>query len=115
MPVISPPADVQIAEPEILARAGFDLEVFETPGHSIGHIVYLWRNHSPWVLFGGDVLFQGSVGRTDFPDGSFDQLRSSIHEKLFILPNDTIVYSGHGPSTTIGEEKASNPFVGLQA
>jgi len=66
-------------------------------------------------LFGGDVLFRGSIGRTDFPDGDFDALRSSIHDKLFTLPDDTIVHSGHGPDTTIGREKQTNPFVGRPA
>jgi glyoxylase-like metal-dependent hydrolase (beta-lactamase superfamily II) len=66
-------------------------------------------------LFGGDVLFQGSIGRTDFPDGSFDTLRRAIHDKLFTLPDDTIVLPGHGPQTTIGHEKRANPFVGAAA
>ena len=65
------------------------------------------------LYLAGDVLFQGGVGRTDFPDGSFEQLRSSIQDKLFALPDDTVVLPGHGPSTTIGEEKQSNPFVGI--
>jgi glyoxylase-like metal-dependent hydrolase (beta-lactamase superfamily II) len=63
-------------------------------------------------LFGGDVLFAGSIGRTDFPDGSFENLRDAIHSKLFTLPDDTIVYPGHGLETTIGREKRSNPYVG---
>lgn len=113
LPITSPPADVLVNEPEQYAAAGFDLEVLNTPGHSIGHIVFLWRDHEPWIVFGGDVLFQGSIGRTDFPDGSFEQLRSSIHDKLFVLPDDTIVLPGHGPQTTIGQEKKSNPYVGL--
>jgi glyoxylase-like metal-dependent hydrolase (beta-lactamase superfamily II) len=66
-------------------------------------------------MFGGDVLFAGSIGRTDFPDGNFDTLRRAIHDKLFTLPDDTIVYPGHGPETTIGREKSSNPFVGAPA
>ena len=66
-------------------------------------------------VFGGDVLFAGSVGRTDWPDCSFEVLKQSIDEKLFPLDDDTIVLPGHGPSTTIGQEKATNPFVGLNA
>jgi glyoxylase-like metal-dependent hydrolase (beta-lactamase superfamily II) len=112
IPVVSPAADVLLSEPDRYQAAGFDLEVIDTPGHSVGHIVLLWRGQSPWIVFGGDVLFQGSVGRTDFPDGSFEQLKSSIHEKLFVLPDDTIVLSGHGPQTTVGAEKSYNPFVG---
>jgi glyoxylase-like metal-dependent hydrolase (beta-lactamase superfamily II) len=63
-------------------------------------------------VFGGDVLFQQSIGRTDFPDGDFDQLKASIDDQLFTLPDDTIVLPGHGPQTTIGDEKRWNPFVG---
>jgi glyoxylase-like metal-dependent hydrolase (beta-lactamase superfamily II) len=66
-------------------------------------------------VFGGDVLFAGSVGRTDLPGGSFSQLRRGIQEKLFVLPEDTIVFPGHGETTTIGEEREHNPFVGGQA
>ena len=77
--------------------------------------MFLCRQSEPWRLFGGDVLFAGSIGRTDFPDGNFDALRRSIHGKLFKLPDDTIVLSGHGPETTIGREKRTNPFVGAPA
>ena len=62
-------------------------------------------------VLGGDVLFNGSIGRTDLPGGSFEQLLDSIKTKLWPLPDDTVVYSGHGPTTTIGREKASNPFL----
>ena len=113
MALRSPPADAYVNEPDTYQAAGFELEVFHTPGHSIGHVVFLWKNDSTWVVFGGDVLFQGSIGRTDLLDGSFEQLRNSIQEKLFILPDATIVLPGHGAQTTIGEEKRSNPFVGL--
>jgi len=113
VPITSPAADILLNEPDRYSAAGFDLDILFTPGHSAGHIVYVWRDHEPWIVFGGDVLFQGGVGRTDFPDGSFEQLRSSIQDKLFALPDDTVVLPGHGPSTTIGEEKQSNPFVGI--
>ena len=75
-------------------------------------IVFITKGHDPWVIFGGDVLFQGSIGRTDFPDGDFDQFFVSIRDKLFVLPADTEVYPGHGEPTTIGEEIESNPYVG---
>jgi glyoxylase-like metal-dependent hydrolase (beta-lactamase superfamily II) len=74
--------------------------------------VLVCKQTEPWNVFGGDVLFAGSIGRTDFPDGSFDDLRDAIHRKLFTLPDDTIVLPGHGPTTTIGIEKRTNPFVG---
>ncbi|MBI84662.1 MAG: MBL fold metallo-hydrolase [Planctomycetaceae bacterium] len=114
LPIISPPADTVVNEGDIYQAAGFSLEVLDTPGHSPGHIVFVWKGHSPWLIFGGDVLFQGSVGRTDFTDGNFEELKRSIHTKLFVLPDDTIVLPGHGPQTTIGQEKQSNPFVGLE-
>jgi hydroxyacylglutathione hydrolase len=113
--LLSPPADQTVREGDRFAAAGLELEVFEAPGHSSGHVVFLCRQPEPWRLFGGDVLFRGSIGRTDFPDGDFDALKSAIHEKLFTLPDDTIVHSGHGPDTTIGHEKRTNPFVGAPA
>jgi hydroxyacylglutathione hydrolase len=114
-PITSLPADRTAREGEQVCAAGLELEVFETPGHSVGHVVFLCKQVQPWRLFGGDVLFQGSIGRTDFPDGSFEALSCAIHEKLFTLPEDTIVYPGHGPETTIGREKRTNPFVGMPA
>ena len=80
-------------------------EVRETPGHSSGHVVYLWTGDTPWLVFGGDMLFQGSVGRADFPDSNPSQLIASIRQQLYTLPDDTIVMPGHGDPTTIGEEK----------
>ncbi len=113
--LISPPADRTLAEPDKFQMAGFEFDVFDTPGHSAGHIVLLCRQVEPWHVLGGDVLFRGSVGRTDFPDGDFDALRASIHDKLFTLPDDTIILPGHGPATTVGREKQTNPFVGAPA
>lgn len=113
--LISPAADRTVKEGDVLEYAGFRLEVRETPGHSSGHVVFVASELSPIQVFGGDVLFSGSIGRTDFPDGSFSQLKQAIHEKLFPLPDDTIILPGHGPSTTVGEEKRNNPFVGLNA
>ena len=107
----SPAADQLVNEGDVYSAAGIDLEVYETPGHSTGHVVFVWKAGSPWVVFGGDVLFQGSIGRTDFPDGSFEQLAASIRNKLYTLPDDTLVLPGHGPTTTIGFEKQHNPFV----
>lgn len=115
LPMTSPPSNHTLNEGERFAAAGLDLFIFDTPGHSIGHIVFLCKQSTPWRLFGGDVLFRGSVGRTDFPDGDFETLKRAIHEKLFTLPDDTIVHPGHGPDTTIGHEKRTNPFVGAPA
>ena len=112
IPVVCPPPDQEVSEGETISVAGFDLDVLEIPGHSPGHIVFVWRVERPYYVFGGDVLFQGSIGRTDFPNGSFEQLQQGIHEKLFTLPADTVVLPGHGEITTIGQEIAGNPFVG---
>ncbi|HMG83469.1 MAG TPA: MBL fold metallo-hydrolase [Ferruginibacter sp.] len=85
------------------------LEVFETPGHSPGHVVFYCRKQN--FVISGDVLFQRSVGRTDLPGGSHQTLWNSINNKLLVLPDETKVYSGHGAVTTIGEEKKYNPFL----
>ncbi len=111
--ILSPPADRLLVHAEQFELAGLNFEVREVPGHSPGHIVFVLHDHEPKLVFGGDVLFSGSVGRTDFPGGSFDLLKSGIHSKLFDLPDSTKVFPGHGPTTTVGEEKRTNPFVGL--
>ncbi len=113
--VLSPPADRLVKDGETLTVAGIDLEVREIPGHSPGHVVYVIHEMAPkWVL-GGDVLFDGSVGRTDFRGGSFGTLKAGIETKLWPLPDDTRVFPGHGPPTTLGREKRTNPFVGIGA
>lgn len=109
--VVSPPADRTLVEGERIDYAGLDLDVLEIPGHSPGHIVFILKGDKTHII-GGDVLFRGSVGRTDFPGGSFELLRSGIHAKLWPLPDDAVIYPGHGPVTTIGHEKRTNPFVG---
>jgi hydroxyacylglutathione hydrolase len=86
-----------------------ELQVIEAPGHSPGHICFY--NKAQGFLIGGDVLFYRSIGRTDLPMGNHQQLIDSIHQKLLVLPNKTIVYSGHGQPTTIGEEKVENPYL----
>ena len=110
--VTSPPADRTVTDGEKLTVAGIPLEVLEIPGHSPGHVVYLTRDADPMIVLGGDVLFNGSVGRTDFPGGSFATLAAGIRAKLWPLSGDTKVFPGHGPPTTLGEEKRTNPFVG---
>jgi len=97
----------------VLELAGLRLEVLDVPGHSPGHVVFLVRGTPPEppVLFGGDVLFRGSIGRSDFPGGDGRLLVQGIHDKLLPLPAQTRVYSGHGPVTTIGQEARDNPFL----
>src|SRR5262249_53086046 len=104
LPIVSPPADRLVREGEALDPAGIALGVLEIPGHSPGPVVFVHRAR-PVLVFGGDVLFRGSVGRTDFPGGSADRLFEGIRGKLFALPDDTVVYPGHGPVTTTGHEK----------
>lgn len=111
----SPPADKTVVDGERFSAAGFDLKVMAIPGHSAGHVVFLVEGQTPAVVFVGDVIFAGSIGRTDFPDGDFEQLAAGIHRKLFTLPDDTILLSGHGPATTVGQERRTNPFVGENA
>jgi glyoxylase-like metal-dependent hydrolase (beta-lactamase superfamily II) len=108
----SPAADVTVSDGETYEAAGITLEVLHVPGHSAGHVVYLCRRHQPPIALVGDVIFAGSIGRTDFPDGDYEQLISGIRSKLFTLPEDTILLPGHGPSTTVGQERRDNPFVG---
>lgn len=98
-----------LGEGDVVRLGEEELHVLFTPGHSPGSISFHSAAHK--FLVSGDVLFNGSVGRTDLPGGDFDVLEESIKLKLYTLPADTIVYSGHGPSTTIGDEMKTNPFV----
>ena len=88
--------------------AGIGLEVRQTPGHTPGHCCLYWESEG--VLFSGDQLFAGSVGRTDLPGGSWSQLMQSMRERVMTLDDDVLVLPGHGPQTSIGRERATNPF-----
>ncbi|MFW6237026.1 MAG: MBL fold metallo-hydrolase [Desulfosudaceae bacterium] len=103
----SPPPDRTVDEGDVISVGTIDLKVLHTPGHSPGGISLYTDNKA----FVGDTLFAGSIGRTDFPGGDFDTLIASIQNKLFPLGDDVIVFCGHGPETTIGRERRSNPFV----
>jgi len=107
MPVVPQPT-FYIHEQEPLMLGEDELEVRFTPGHSPGSIVF-YSAKGKWVI-GGDVLFAGSIGRTDLPGGNHQTLLDSIQTQLFTLPDDVTVYPGHGSSTTIGHEKRTNPF-----
>lgn len=109
--LISPPADRLINEDEVLEIGGIKWRVAHLPGHCQGHVVFISQGLEPTVVLAGDTLFNGSVGRTDFPDGDPPALLRGIREKLYTLPDSTIILPGHGPMTTVGEEKKSNPFV----
>jgi glyoxylase-like metal-dependent hydrolase (beta-lactamase superfamily II) len=110
-PVSSPPPDRLVDDGDRLELAGFAFEVREIPGHSPGSVVYICRDVAPAFVFGGDVLFPGSVGRSDFPGGDHLTLMAGIVDKLLTLPDDTKVYPGHGGVTTIGAEKRTNAWI----
>lgn len=110
IPFSNPPkAKFFIKDGEPLSLGNDTLEVFHTPGHSPGSISFYYPAGG-WLI-SGDVLFSGSIGRTDLPGGDFDTLIQSIKTHLFTLPGNTVVHSGHGPATTIGHEKMYNPFL----
>lgn len=98
-----------ITETEKLKFGNSQMEIIHLPGHSPGHVVFYAKEDK--ILIAGDVLFYGSIGRTDLPGGNYETLISNIKNKLFALPDDTKVFCGHGPETTLGFEKASNPFL----
>ena len=113
-PIVSPPADRLVDEGDRLDFAGFSMLVREIPGHSPGSVVFILDEEEPTLVLGGDVLFAGSIGRTDFggsPRRDLERLVSGIVAKLLPLPDDARVFPGHGPATTIGEERRSNPYV----
>jgi glyoxylase-like metal-dependent hydrolase (beta-lactamase superfamily II) len=99
--------DVLLSGDESIEAAGITFETIPAPGHSPGHLAFA----ADGALFSGDVLFAGSVGRTDFPGSSWDVLRASIETLLERLPPETVVYPGHGPATTLGQELRTNPFL----
>ena len=105
IPPYSP--DVRLSDGETVDAAGLKFEVVDVPGHSPGHIAYAVDG----ALFSGDVLFAGSVGRTDLPGADWDTLVGSIRALFDRFPPDTVVYPGHGPPTTLGAERAGNPFL----
>jgi glyoxylase-like metal-dependent hydrolase (beta-lactamase superfamily II) len=102
-----PAPDRELGHGDVLRVGTLEFRVRHAPGHSPGSVVF--EGHG--VAFGGDVLFQGSIGRTDLPGGDFETLLKSIERELLTLPDSTIVYCGHGPETTVGRERRANPFL----
>lgn len=102
-----PPIDRQLSHGGSLTLGSTVFQVRHTPGHSAGSVCFI----TDGIVIGGDVLFQGSIGRTDLPGGNFERLIQSIRDELLPLPDATVVYSGHGPATTVGAERRSNPFL----
>ena len=105
----SPDPDLELSDGQTLTLGKLELQVLHTPGHTPGHVSFYVAEAG--VLFDGDVLFKQGIGRTDLPGGSYDALMTSIRDVLMKLPPETVVYSGHGPATTIGEERWSNPWL----
>jgi len=102
-----PPPDRAWAHGDVARVGNLEFAVRHTPGHSPGSVTFVGQG----VAVGGDVLFSGSIGRTDLPGGDFETLIGSIERELLSLPDDTIVHSGHGPDTTVGQERRTNPFL----
>lgn len=105
--IVCPPADHFVTDKDVITIDSLTFTVFATPGHSPGGVCYF----SDKYLFCGDTLFNGSIGRTDLPGGNYQVLIDSIEKKILSLPDDIICYPGHGPATTVGEERRSNPFL----
>ncbi|MCG8472718.1 MAG: MBL fold metallo-hydrolase, partial [Desulfobacterales bacterium] len=105
----SPAADRLLKDGDTISFGEITLEVRHTPGHTPGGVTFYCEAEK--VAFAGDTLFYGSIGRTDLPGGNYGTLISSIKTQLFSLPDETVVYTGHGPKTTIGTEKQYNPFL----
>ncbi|MFC2086620.1 MBL fold metallo-hydrolase [Bacteroidota bacterium] len=109
VPFDNPPVpDSYYSEYDTIKFGVSEIEIMHVPGHSPGSIALLCKEQSFVIV--GDVLFNGSIGRTDLPGGNYETLIQSIKEKLFVLPDETVVYSGHGPETSIHKEKNTNPF-----
>ena len=103
-----PRLDGELVECESFQAGPFDFEIRHAPGHSPGSVLLI--SHPNKVIIGGDVVFQGSIGRTDLPGGNHGQLIESIRSKVLTLPDDYVIYPGHGPITTVGVERRTNPF-----
>jgi len=106
---ISPIPEVFLPSEGEVKFGNHSLQIISVPGHSPAHLCFYSKEGG--FLIGGDVLFKGSIGRTDLPGGNHQQLLSNIKERVYILPEETLIYPGHGPTTTIAIEKLSNPFV----
>ncbi|MCX6078181.1 MAG: MBL fold metallo-hydrolase [Chloroflexi bacterium] len=104
-----PEPTIDFTQGQILRLGDNIIEIRCTPGHTAGHVVLYYAETA--VCFCGDLIFAGSVGRTDLPGGSWDALEKSIHEQIYSLPDETRLLSGHGPETTVGKEKKSNPYI----
>lgn len=103
------PKGNNLKENEVIEFENEIIKIIETPGHTKGHLVYFFKNSK--ILFTGDLLFKNSIGRSDLPGGNYDQIISSIKSKIFSLKEETIIFPGHGESTSIYDEKRNNPYL----
>jgi glyoxylase-like metal-dependent hydrolase (beta-lactamase superfamily II) len=104
-----PEPTIELKHDQILNLGSYQFKVLHAPGHTPGHVMFY--NESESVLFCGDVIFQGSIGRTDLPGGDYDTLINSIKSRVMTLPNETVLLTGHGPQSTVGIERQFNPFI----
>ncbi|MBE9525025.1 MAG: MBL fold metallo-hydrolase [Chloroflexi bacterium] len=104
-----PKPNLDLDHEQVLTLGAYSFSVRFAPGHSLGHVIFYCAAEA--LLFSGDVVFQGSIGRTDLPGGSYDTLIHSIRKQVLTLPNETRILSGHGPETNVGNERKSNPFL----
>jgi hydroxyacylglutathione hydrolase len=115
-PAVGMPKDAtHLIDEKVLEVAGLKFRCLHTPGHSPGHFCFLATDADEPTLIGGDLIFMGSIGRTDLPGGSLRTLVNSVKEKIWVLPDETKILPGHGPPTSVGFEKKVNPFVSLEA
>ncbi len=115
-PAVGMPADAtHLGDEDVIEVAGLRFKSLHTPGHSPGHVCFLAESADEPTLIGGDLIFMGSIGRTDLPGGDLRTLVNSVKEKIWVLPDETKILPGHGPPTSVGFEKKVNPFVSLEA
>ncbi len=105
----SPEPELLLAEGDTISFGRYTFQVLFTPGHTLGHVCFYEAKAA--IIFDGDVLFADGIGRTDLPGGDYETLMASINNKLMVLPDETVVCSGHGPVTSIGQERATNPWL----
>jgi len=111
VPVVTPAADHKLADGDKITVASIPITALHLPGHSQGHLIYRIEGEEGIVMFVGDVIFQGSIGRYDFPDGNYSDLIEGIRDKILTQPIETVLFPGHGPKTTVGRELRYNPFL----
>jgi glyoxylase-like metal-dependent hydrolase (beta-lactamase superfamily II) len=109
--ITSPPADYLLKDGEKIIIAGIPITVLHIPGHSIGHVIFYIAGDDGNIVFVGDVIFCNSIGRTDFPDGNYNDLIEGIRHKILTLPGNTVLYPGHGQETTLERELRYNPYL----